>query len=99
LQKFQYEVAPLKTLSKKETSCRDQRCMAELAERHNVDLVLTGEVRSDDQAPPTYHVRVLLLDRAKPMALREEKDVCASCTEQQASERLYQAALKALSPP
>jgi hypothetical protein len=79
-------------------SCREPRCLEEVAARYGADLVVVPSVVLDGQVPPDYHLTVLVYDASK-RKVRRESEVCHQCYESVAADTLFRAAGKAFSAP
>jgi len=77
------------TLSAAERQCFDEPCLAALAERHRVDVVVASRLIDDEQrAANAYHVAVRVWVRDEAPALRARDQACPLCSEDKATELL-----------
>jgi hypothetical protein len=77
------------TLSAAEGQCFDGPCLAALAERHRVDVVVASRLIDDEQrAANAYHVAVRVWVRGETPALRTRDQACPLCSEDKATELL-----------
>jgi hypothetical protein len=89
-------------LTKEESECRDQSCLAAIAEHHQVDVVVSARVVNDEQAITGYKVEVSLVDRSPTgTAFRTRDNVCKNCSEIATREMLAETLSEALAgtPP
>jgi hypothetical protein len=79
--------APALTAAEKQ--CQEEACLAEIARRHQVDVVVASRLINDEQrADNAYHIAVRVFVRDETPALRAREQVCALCSEDKASELL-----------
>jgi hypothetical protein len=71
-----------------ELACHDDICLAQIANRHNVDVVVSSSLVNDEQRNNAYHINVRMFVKGESPTVRERSVTCDYCSEDKATDLL-----------
>lgn len=71
-----------------EIGCSDDVCLAQIANRHRVEVVVSSSLVNDEQRNNAYHIVVRMFVRGESPTVRERKQTCDYCSEDKATDLL-----------
>lgn len=88
LRRAKVEVAENPPWLPEELSCHDDICLAQIANRHRVDVVVSSSLVNDEQRNNAYHITVRLFVKGESPTVRERNVTCDYCSEDKATDLL-----------
>jgi hypothetical protein len=71
-----------------ELACHEDICLAQIANRHNVEVVVSSSLVNDEQRNNAYHISVHMFVKGESPSVRDRDVTCDYCSEDKATDLL-----------
>jgi hypothetical protein len=71
-----------------ELTCHEDICLAQIANRHGVEVVVSSSLVNDEQRNNAYHITVRMFVKGESPSVRERNVTCDYCSEDKATDLL-----------
>jgi hypothetical protein len=71
-----------------ELACQEDVCLAQIGNRHNVEIVVASSLINDEQRNNAYHIVVRMFVKGESPSVRERSVTCDYCSEDKATDLL-----------
>ena len=88
LKRAKVEVMENPPLLPEEFGCHDDVCLAQIANRHNVEVVVSSSLVNDEKRNNAYHLVAKLFVKGESPSVRERTQDCDYCSEDKATDML-----------